>query len=152
MTTRRSSETQNPLEASILSNDLDGVKLHTKRWLAIDKPFESGLHPLALAIQEGHYEIIKYLLEKGARTHPCDEAGFTALGRFIDSGSTDERVWKLIMGHDHFLRQHAWLDLVPMCKKIFLQEIEKYAKKFEAAELMSLLYFVSTDRFCIDEF
>ena len=77
-----------PLCRAISKGDLDAVKKFIEYGSDVNESFE-GVTPLMLAARYNRVEIIKLLLEKGAKADAKDERGHSALYYAESSKSTD---------------------------------------------------------------
>ncbi len=80
--------TNSPLCTAIYKGDLNTVKKFIEYGADVNEE-SNGMTPLMFAARYNKVEIIKYLLEKGAKKDVKDERGYTALKYAEFSNSTD---------------------------------------------------------------
>lgn len=69
---------QSPLCAAVVKGDLETVKKFIEYGADVNET-SGGVTPLMLAARFNHVEIVKLLLENGARIETKDEKGYTAI-------------------------------------------------------------------------
>ncbi len=79
---------QTPLCAAIVKGDIETVKKFIEYGADVNEASD-GITPLMLAARFNKVEIVKLLLEKGAKVGTKDERGFTALKYAEMSKATD---------------------------------------------------------------
>ena len=74
-----SSINQTPIKACLISNSIPCLKLIISSGGLVNKPFDSsGIYPLHYASLHSNYELVEYLLEKGAKTNVYTNISFNS--------------------------------------------------------------------------
>lgn len=86
-----------PLFRAIAQDDNETVKQLITAGFAINTKDESGLTALHIAVQHGNLEIVRFLLDEGAKISVKDRSKRTPLAMLFDSFEDDEKINREIM-------------------------------------------------------
>ncbi len=98
------------LKFAISNGTLDHVRLLVEGGANIDKPDKYDNYPLAIAIDHVKFDVVYYLLEKGADFRRAQSSG-TSFVTYVSQKYTHRHEWFRLQEHrDGIERIHDWLE------------------------------------------
>lgn len=132
----------NPLMLAAENGSLSLIKLLFENALISNKPLninyqslKNGSTPLHIAVLYGHFDVVKYLLEKNANVNIKDEQGYSPL--VFALVKAEERIIQMILENPNVnLDQEIVVEQQKQNLLIVASQIEEQEKKIRTIELL----------------